>query len=59
MKDEKPLTKGDTYHTLRTKLAVLRNTIANTHNPVLKQKLRRDEQALSRQVAMARGNDAG
>jgi len=56
MKDDKAVTKGDTYHRLRTKLAMLRNTIRNTHNPVLKLKLRRDEQSLIAQCDMARGS---
>lgn len=48
--------KGDTAHALRTQLSLLRNTIRNTHNALLKQRLRREETALAAKLEIAKRN---
>lgn len=53
------MSKGDTARTLGVKLALLRNTIRNTHgNPRLLQRLKSEEAALARKRDIAKNNEA-
>lgn len=54
MKDDKAVTKVDTYHRLRTQIALLRHAMANTKNPQLLVKYAAQLAPLLRRLEMTR-----